>query len=314
MFGVSPAPAVGKVTFNGTPQKNDNSAMETACDAEFSGALAPGAQIHVFTSAQNSDAGELALFTAILDDNRAKVANYSWGDCEVNLQAQHKTDMAAVFSRAVAQGVNITIASGDSGSACPTSVDSSGQPTGYTDPMADWPAANPNVVAVGGTTLDTSASTLSETAWSGGGSSGGGGGGISTLWALPTWQQQLGAPYLMRSYPDVAFNANPSSGQTALVMYSGFPLPMPIGGTSIAAPQWAGLLTLAGEARANAGKGPIGFVDPVIYAMSAADRATAFDDITSGNIGKYSAGPGWDAATGWGGPHATAVVDYLTAH
>ena len=312
-YGVSPAPTVDKVTFNGAPKENDNSAMETATDAEFSGALAPGAQIHIFTSATNDDAGELALFTAILDDNRAKIANYSWGDCEVNLSAQHKSDMAAVFARAVAQGVNLMVASGDSGSACPTQVDSNGQPTGYTDPMADWPAAHPDVVAVGGTTLDTSSSALSETAWSGSGSAGGGGGGISTLWDLPSWQQGLGAPYTKRSYPDVAFNANPSTGQTAIVKEFGFPFPTVIGGTSIAAPQWSAFMVLVGEARATAGKQPLGFLNPVIYGMTSNDRVACFDDVTSGNNGKYTAGQGWDAVTGWGSMHAPALLDYLVA-
>jgi len=312
-YGVSPAPKVDKVTFNGTPPTDENAAMETAVDAEFSGAIAPGAQIHVFTSAHNDDGGELAMFSAILDDNRAKIVNYSWGGCESDLSEQHKTDMAAVFERAVAQGVNIMVASGDSGSSCATAVDSSGQPTVYTDPMADWPAAHPGVVAVGGTTLG-SGSALSETAWSGSGADGGGGGGISTLWDLPSWQADLGDPYVKRSYPDVAFNANPSTGETALVLEFGFPFPAVIGGTSIAAPQWAGFLALVGEARAAAGKSTVGFLNPIIYGMSPDDRGAAFDDVTSGDIGKYEAGAGWDAATGWGGPHAPQLLDYLVAY
>ena len=314
-FAITPAPVVDKVTFNGAAPADQNSAMETAVDAEFSGALAPGAQIHIFTSAKNDDGGELALFTAILDDNRAKIANYSWGDCEVNISAQHKTDMAAVFQRAVAQGVNIMVASGDSGSACPTTVDSSGQPSAYTDPMADWPAARPDVVAIGGTTIDVNAATLSETAWSGTGAAGGGGGGVSTLWDRPTWQSALdSARYAKRSYPDVSFNANPASGQTAVISFLGFPLPTSIGGTSIAAPQWSGFMALVGEARATANKPQLGFLNPVIYAMPASAKATALNDITSGNNGHYTAAAGWDAATGWGSLNAGPMLDYLVAH
>lgn len=63
---ISPAPVVDQVTFNGTPAINEDSAVETSLDAEFSGMIAPGAKIHVFASAENSDAGELAMFTAIL--------------------------------------------------------------------------------------------------------------------------------------------------------------------------------------------------------------------------------------------------------
>src|SRR5262249_21120841 len=156
------------------------------------------------------------------------------------------------------------VASGDSGSACPTKVDSSGQPSQYTDPMPDWPAARPDVVAVGGTTLDTSASSLSETAWSGTGSAGGGGGGVSTLGDEPAWQSGLdNTAYPKRSYPDVAFNASPSSGQLCIVEMFGFPFPTSIGGTSIAAPQWSGFLALVGEARATASKPALGFLNPV---------------------------------------------------
>jgi kumamolisin len=131
---------------------------------------------------------------------------------------------------------------------------------------------------------------------------------------VPDYQKQLGAPYVMRSYPDVAFNANPSTGEIALVSEFGFPMATPIGGTSIAAPQWAALMTLVGEARASATKPAVGFVNPILYSMSATDRAAAFDDVTSGNNGKYSASAGWDAVTGWGGPHADQLLDYLVAH
>ena len=76
---ISPAPTYDVVQFNGKAEINEDSAVETALDAEFAGMIAPGSKIHVFASAENSDAGELAMFTAILDDNRSKVVNYSWG-------------------------------------------------------------------------------------------------------------------------------------------------------------------------------------------------------------------------------------------
>ena len=84
--------------------------------------IAPAASIHVFASSTNDDAGEAQTFTAILDDNRAKIANYSWGDCEGNIKPEHKAEMALLFDRAVAQGVNIVVASGDSGAAAGVDV------------------------------------------------------------------------------------------------------------------------------------------------------------------------------------------------
>ena len=302
-IGLTSAPSVDTVTFNGTPDYNMDSAMETELDAEFSGMIAPGASIHVFTSAENSDAGELAMFTAILDDNRAKVVNYSWGSCEPELAAAHKTAMDSIFARAVAQGVNITVASGDSGN-----MGCSDQPDTV---AADYPASNPNVVAVGGTTLVNAGGSF-ETAWDGSG------GGISTLYALPDYQSGFASPYTMRSIPDVAFNADPKSGEAAWEMVDSdgtasatTPSWIVLGGTSIAAPQWAGFLTLVGEARASKGLASLGFLNPILYGLNTDQKASAFNDVTQGSNG-YPAGPGWDAVTGWGSMKASGLFADLT--
>lgn len=301
-IGLTNAPAVDVVKFNGTATYNMDSAMETELDAEFSGMIAPGASIHVFASAENSDAGELALFTAILSDNRAKVVNYSWGSCEPQLAADHRTAMDTVFAQAVAQGVNIMAASGDSGA------------QGCQDGTlaADYPAAHPNVVAVGGTTLVNDGTTF-ETAWSGSG------GGVSALYDLPGFQAGFQAPYAKRSFPDVAFNADPSSGEAAWEYVDSdgsqsarTPSWIVLGGTSIAAPQWTGFLTLVNEARVSKGLKPLGFLNPTIYALNADANqyAANFHDVTSGNNG-YDAGPGWDAVTGWGSMQASALFNVL---
>jgi len=304
MENISPVPQVDVVEFNGHPDVNLDSAGETELDSEFSGAIAPGAQIHVFTSAHNNDAGEVQLFTAILDDNRAKVANYSWGDCEANETAQHAADMNQVFARAVAQGVNVTIASGDSGSyGCPSSDDAvKGAPAKVN---ADFPASNPYVIAVGGTSVDGgSDGNVQETAWDQAG------GGVSVLYDRPSWQQGFPSPFLKRSFPDVAFNADPNTGQNAFVhVQMGQTEWLQYGGTSIAAPQWAGFLALVGEARA--GKPGLGFLNPLIYPMSDDQKSQAFHDVTHGNNGAYKAGVGWDAVTGWGSMRASVLLDYL---
>ena len=311
---ISPAPKVDVVSFNGVAPINEDSAVETQLDTEFSGMIAPGAQIHVFASSQNSDAGELALFTSILDDNRAKVVNYSWGTCENNVTPAHKSDMDKVYARAVAQGVNIMVASGDSGaSGCQNS----------TKKVAGWPATEPYAVAVGGTSYAlNSAGKLSETAWSGSGSAGGSGGGISKLYALPSYQNNFQSPYSKRSIPDVAFNANPSTGQLVWTSCQADPTTgackhgtahwMNIGGTSMAAPQWSGFMALVNESRASAGKAALGFLNPIIYGVTASVRASVFHDVTSGNNG-YKAGSGWDAVTGWGSMQADAMLAYLSS-
>lgn len=293
---LKPGPSVDQVQFNGVAPYNEGSAGETELDAEFIGMIAPGSSVHVFASATNDDAGELQMFTAILDDNRSKVVNYSWGGCERDVAATHRQEMDKVFARAVAQGVNIMVASGDSGS------DSCQDGTN----LADWPAANANIVSVGGTSLSIDSDQASESAWSGSG------GGISSVFNLPDWQTQLGGIYTKRSYPDVAFNANPATGQAVWSSVSGRPRWEVIGGTSMAAPQWAGFLALVNEARTSKNMNTLGFLNPLIYGMSAQDRSAAFNDITSGSNGSYSADQGWDAATGFGSMHADVLLNKLT--
>jgi len=295
---ISPAPAVDQVIFNGSPAVVEDSAAETALDAEFSGMMAPGAKIHVFASNENSDAGEAALFTAILDDNRAQVINYSWGTCESQVASDHQAAMDALYARAAAQGVTILVASGDSGA--------DGCRDGTV--VADWPATEPYALAVGGTSfaLDSSGN-LNESAWSDGG------GGVSTLYPLPAYQSNFQSPYAKRSMPDISFNADNTTGEQIWTRYpDGVQKWLTIGGTSMAAPQWAGILTLVNQARAQAGKSAIGFVNTALYAMPADVRAKALHDVTTGNNG-FPAGPGWDAASGWGSPQANVLFDYLVA-
>jgi kumamolisin len=287
---------VDQVIFNGTPAYSEGSAGETQLDSEFSGMIAPSARVHVFASASNSDVGEAQMFTAILDDNRSKIVNYSWGGCETTLSSQHKIEMEKIFARAVAQGVNILVASGDSGS------DSCQDGT----VAGDWPSVSENVVAVGGTTLRVSRGQGTETAWNGSG------GGISSLIDLPQWQTALGAPYVKRSYPDVSFNADPNSGQAVYIHENGTAGWVVIGGTSMAAPQWAGFLALVGEARQKLSKAPLGYMSPMLYSMTDSQRTATMTDITSGSNGAYTAAVGWDAVTGYGSMKADSLLSYLS--
>jgi len=278
--------------------------METSLDAEFSGMIAPGAAVHIYTSAANDDGGELAMFTRILDDGIAPVVNYSWGGCEAEMNSGHGADMNKVFARAVAQGVNITVASGDNGSnSCGAGTpQAQGQNLPTVD--ADWPAANPYVVAVGGTSISQVGGKYKETAWTGSG------GGISKIWAKPAYQNGMTSAS-MRAYPDVSFNADPkASGEPVFVIYKGQQGWAPIGGTSMAAPQWAGLLTLINAAREKHGKARIGFLNPLLYGMKS-NVYTVIRDITSGTNGAFKASTGYDEVTGLGSPKADNLFTAL---
>jgi kumamolisin len=167
-------------------------------------------------------------------------------------------------------------------------------------PGASYPAASPNVVAVGGTTLSrnpVSGSFLNENVWQSGGS------GPSAFEALPGYQTSV--PILkVRGTPDVAADANPNSGVFVLDDFNGTETPCPsgpcwyiIGGTSLASPLWAGIVnasnTFAGSTNAE---------QIQLYESN----STYFNDITLGSCGMYMgyfATPGWDYCSGNGSPN-----------
>jgi hypothetical protein len=164
-------------------------------------------------------------------------------------------------------------------------------------------------VAVGGTSLTTYSSWgtyRSESAWSGSG------GGVSGYVGEPRYQwsaQQTGR----RTTPDVSYDADPNTGYYVYTTtaYGGYTGWLEVGGTSAAAPQWAGLIALADQGRALVGKGSLDGPTqtlPGLYAMAGSN----FHDITSGSNG-YSAHAGYDLATGRGSPYADRIVHALVA-
>jgi len=203
------------------------------------------------------------------------------------------------FEKMASQGQNFFAASGD---------DSTWKATGN---AAAWPADNAYVVSVGGTDLITASAGgpwKSETAWADSG------GGISPdSIAIPSWQQLSGVinssnkgSTTLRNGPDVSANANftfyTCADQTTCLANE-------YGGTSFAAPMWAGLIALVNQQLALNGQSTIGFINPTIYAQNVTSSyATNFHDITSGTSGSYSAVTGYDLVTGWGSPTAGLVA------
>jgi subtilase family serine protease len=178
-----------------------------------------------------------------------------------------------------------------------------------------WPADAAYVISVGGTDLTTSSAAgpwKSETAWVDSG------GGISPdKIAIPSWQQISGVinssnkgSTTYRNGPDVSANANFTfyvcADQTTCTAND-------YGGTSFAAPMWAGFIALVNQQAAANGKANVGFIDPTIYAENESGGAltstytTDFHDITSGKSGSYSAVTGYDLVTGWGSPKAALI-------
>jgi kumamolisin len=273
---------------------------EVTLDIEIAGAIAPKAKIAVYF-APNSDAGFVDAVSQALHDstNRPSVLSISWGGSESAWTDQAIASFNDTLRSAVALGVTICAAAGDSGS-------SDGNPDGADH--VDFPASSPYVLACGGTRVTASASRgiASEVVWNDGASGGATGGGVSARFALPAWQEGLAAARVdgqavalaKRGVPDVAADASPASGYDVLIDGQ----LVPVGGTSAVAPLFAGLI-----ARINALTGkPAGFVNQKLY-----QAPSAFNDITSGDNGTYAAATGWDACTGLGSPKGRGIAAAL---
>ena len=245
------------------------------------------------TFGPNASSG-MQLVTEDLLSAGVEVGSWSWGSAATEWAASERSALSSVFASAVSRNVQFFAASGDS------SIDD-----GTRAPSADYPCSDPNVWAVGGTSLTINADgTISvERAW-GDGQAGdeGGGGGYDPTVPVPAWQRgvvPVGAPG--RGVPDTAANADPNSGWQISANGSW----TVVGGTSAASPFTAALVAVArGAARALGA----GLVTEAIYAA----RATACSDVTVGSDGD-AATPGWDPATGLGSPAGAGFSSAIVA-
>ena len=212
------------------------------------------------------------------------------------------TALAPYFKKMAAQGQNFFVASGD---------DSTWTKTGDAEA---WPADDALIVSVGGTDLTTAKAAgawKSETAWSDSG------GGISPdKVTTPAWQKLAGVinasnkgSTSFRNGPDVSANANFTfyvcADQSACTANE-------YGGTSFAAPMWAGYMALVNQQLVADGFKTLGFINPYLYAFGVSTAYTTdFHDITSGKSGSYSAVKGYDLVTGWGSPKGTGLINAL---
>jgi kumamolisin len=272
---------------------------EVLLDIEVVGAVAPGAKIVVYFAPNTSQGFQDALTTAIHDStNKPSVISISWGGAESTWTAQAMTAFDSAAQDAAILGVTVCAASGDNGSS-----------DGVTDGAnhVDFPASSPHILACGGTSLQSAnGKIVSETVWNDGAQGGAGGGGFSNQFPLPALQSSAKIKPPAgggRGVPDVAGDADPQTGYNVLVDGQS----MVIGGTSAVAPLWSGLIALLNQ---KLGK-PLGFLQPILYGLPA--LSGAFNDITTGSNGAFSATPGWDAATGLGSPSGANLLKALQA-
>jgi kumamolisin len=276
-------------------------AIEETLDASWTSGIAPGAKIRIYASGslQFPDL-DRAMDQILVDAPKIpgmRQVSISLGLGETYMASSEVSTQHAKFLKLAALGVNVFVSTGDAGSNPDQTGHNSTGPT-----QAEYESSDPCVVAVGGTTLRLSTGTgsvSSESGWTSGG------GGKSLLFPRPVWQAGANMPAgNHRLVPDVSSAADPNTG--AYLVYNG--QGTGIGGTSWSAPTWAGFCALINESRANNKKKPLSFLNPLIYPLSGSG---VFRDITHGNNGAYSAGPGYDMVTGIGVPNLQKLAKAL---
>jgi len=280
---------------------------EESLDVEWSSGIASGAQVRVYATTDLTFNHLDQAYQGIINDLPTHPSlhqvSLSYGLGETYMPAGQMQTDDQYFATLAAAGVTVFVSSGDGGSTPGQS--GSGDTSGPV--QVESPANDPNVTAVGGTSLFLNESTgavNSESAWSLGG------GGSSQYFRRPVWQIGTGVPAgAYRLVPDVALVADPNTGGYLIL---GGQLYV-VGGTSWSAPSWAGICARLNQVRAGAAVQPTGLLGPKIYPLLGSSN---FRDITVGSNGPngfYNAGPGFDLCTGIGVPIINDLLETLGA-
>jgi alpha-tubulin suppressor-like RCC1 family protein len=290
--------------FNGNTA-NYGAETEVALDIEMAIAMAPGlSSVIVYMAGTDNSSEWHDVLNRMATDNVAKQLSSSW------FIPGGTSDSVAdgIFQEMETHGQSFMQASGDSGA----------YPSGGLMP---FPTDDPYITIVGGTTLTTTNAFgdpygmwASEKVWNDIGLSGG---GISTQYAIPSWQAPVNmtanfGSTTMRNTPDVALTAD------NIDVFAGG-VDQPVGGTSCAAPLWAGFTALMNQQAAQNGLPPVGFLNPAVYQIGLGAAygqvyGQVFHDITTGNNGSsthFPAVTGYDLCTGWGTPQGQSLINAM---
>jgi len=282
------------------PAINKSWVTESSLDVQWAHAIAPLARI-LLIEAQSASVPDLMSAVALANKMGPGIVSMSFGTAEFAYASM--TYWGAPLG---GSGMSYVAANGDWGS------------------QVMWPAVDTRVLAVGGTKLNWTGTARSETAWTSTG------GATSTQVPAPAYQASLTKPgdsvsstKRYRGSADVAFNADPYSGQYVYVTpatATGGTGWIAAGGTSIGAPQWAGLLAVGNAVRALSSKAPVGQVHTKLYASvaSAGTYASLLADVNNGSNGRCgamcNAVTGYDLLTGWGSPKAVSLINTLASY
>ena len=307
---------------------------EATLDIEWTGAVAPAAAVTLVAAASTATTDGIDLASAyIVNHATASVLSSSYSNCEQEMGAAELAFYNALWEQAAAEGISVSVASGDAGAAgCSSGSDASGSQT-----AVNGLCSSPYATCVGGTKFNEGADDaqywaaanseglgsalqyIPEEVWNESAANGGSdmwssGGGASTVYAQPTWQSTVpgaSAANGMRAVPDVSLTAANHDG-VIMVENGGFYI---ASGTSVAAPSFAGIMALVVASQGGRGQGG---ANPRLYALAASAPA-AFHPTPAGNntvpgvTGQTADGAVYNLATGLGSVDAAQLVNKWAA-
>jgi len=323
-FGIGKYTKQTPVSVDGSPITFEPLVEDEAClDLDLLVGMNPDiGEVKVYIDDYNFDFFTVALvdaFQAMADDtNPPQIVSVSYGEDEGYFHdAGALTTIDTELQQLASLGITVLASSGDNGAFG----------NGYNTPYnVATPSSDPYITAVGGTSLSTigkPASWINETAWNGFPNFGATGGGVSAYWPLPDYQNTLvggtgyvtanGGSATFRNVPDVSAVADPLTGVGIYVKDQGGWLQ--IGGTSASSPIWAGYLSSIDAAFSWSGLGPLGFFNPILYAVGASEYGPGglyhfLFNVNTGSNGSlyfygypgYTNGNGYSNTTGSGSP------------
>ncbi|HEY2373931.1 MAG TPA: S53 family peptidase [Gaiellaceae bacterium] len=320
--------------------------VETDLDVQWAHAMAPDANIVVAVAKTDDPANVAEVLREVLPKYPGAIVTQSFGADETGPAGDPTlpNTFSPLYLFALLRGGTVLASAGDFGASNGTELEDGVTPSA----MAAYPASDPLVLAVGGTEgnpypgglLTEDGTYGGEQAWNEVvfGTPGAGGGAPSQLFDAPPWQRSLHTS--QRLEPDVSYNASEVDGYLVILSCRpsgpGSPFVDPncvdssrfgfvaVGGTSAGTPQWAAIIALANELRAQSHRGSLGFVSPTLYDIAKDPRSYTrdFHDVTTGSNALnlmalgfpsasqfgFAAAPGYDLATGLGSPNVSNLL------
>ena len=283
---------IPSTTLNIVPVQNPPSTTdgEQYADTQLIHSFCINAEI-VVVQAASSNIEDMAVAIQVAKSYNPNIINMSWSVDESSFSQDEYNNLSTLFTG----NIIYCASSGDDGSS-----------------YVSWPCSDPNVVAVGATTLvlNSDNSISDQVTWSCSGC------GPSQFAAQPVYQSVVNTGTTNRATPDISFNGNPYSGIQLNINAT----TETIGGTSVAAPMMSGFFGLINGSLLNSGGAlytsiatSADCVQTLLYsAVNQSDYTTLYYDVTQGSVGQYNAGVGWDYPSGCGTFYGSAMFDFLT--